>query len=209
VIQADSPECRIEAATVIRSGGIVAFRTDTFYGLGVDPLNPVAVETIKGLKGREETKPILLLISDLAEIDRFIVHRSEIFDRVTNCFWPGPITLIGRARPDLPQGLTAGTGSIGVRLPDDESVRGLVRICGGAITATSANTSGNLPARTAKEVANYFPRGLDLIIDGGEVSVTEPSTVLDLSATPRLIREGVIKQEAIEEMLSRIGSRLD
>src|SRR5206468_2831961 len=160
VIQPDSPECRIEAATVIRSGGIVAFRTDTFYGLGVDPLNPVAVETIKRLKGREETKPILLLISNIAEIDRFIVHRSEIFDRVANCFWPGPITLIGLARPELPEGLTAGTGSIGVRLPDDKSVRDLVRICGGAITATSANTSGNLPARTAREVANYFPRGL-------------------------------------------------
>ena len=116
--------------------------------------------------------------------------------------WPGPLTLIGGARPEVPVELTAGTRTIGVRLPDDENVRSLVRACGGALTATSANVSGQPPARTAKEVENYFPEGIDLIIDGGEVTATEPSTVLDLSGPKaRLIREGAISARSLGELL--------
>src|SRR5688572_31359126 len=91
-----------EAARIVLSGGVIAFRTDTFYGLGADPLNALAVRRIRELKGREEAKPILLLISDLSEVDRFITHQSEVFKLVANRFWPGPITLIGTARPELP-----------------------------------------------------------------------------------------------------------
>jgi L-threonylcarbamoyladenylate synthase len=97
--------------------------------------------------------------------------------------------------------LTAGTKSLGVRLPDDDDVRSLVRACGGALTATSANVSGQPPARTAKEVENYFPTGIDLIIDGGEATAIEPSTVLDLiGPEPRLIREGAVKLEMLADL---------
>jgi L-threonylcarbamoyladenylate synthase len=117
--------------------------------------------------------------------------------------WPGPLTLIGAARPEAPAELTAGTQTIGVRLPDDEDVRALVRACGGALTATSANPSGQPAARTAQEVENYFPDGIDLIIDGGEVTATEPSSVLDLSGPKaKLIREGAISREELGALLA-------
>jgi len=190
------------AAQVVAAGGVIAFRTDTFYGLGVDPFNQTAVRAIRRLKGREEAKPILLLVSDPSEVDRLILSRSDLFDRIAKRYWPGPLTLIGIAQRELPEELTAGSGTIGVRLPDDEGVRNLVRVCGGALTATSANLSGSLPARTAEEVQTYFPDGVDLIIDDGDVTVADPSTVLDLSeAEPRIIREGAIKHEQLAEFL--------
>jgi L-threonylcarbamoyladenylate synthase len=202
MIVQDNRTSHIQAAEIITSGGVIAFRTDTFYGLGANPLNPEAVRKIRELKGREEAKPILLLISDFSEADRFITKQAELFRDVAKRFWPGPLTLIGAAQPDLPSELTSATGTIGIRLPDDEKVRALVRACGGALTATSANVSGQPPARTAKEVANYFPEGIDLIIDGGEVTAMLPSTVLDLSEPhPHLIREGAIRREELAEFL--------
>ena len=182
------------APKIISAGGVIAFRTDTFYGLGVDPLNAAAVARIRDLKGREENKPILLLLADVSVVDRFIVDRSADFDRIAKRFWPGPLTIVGSAVADLPFEITAGTGTVGVRVPADASVRELVRECGGALTATSANPSGHSPARTADEVRDYFGSRIDLVVDGGEVTVTEPSTVVDATTSPpRVIREGAIK----------------
>lgn len=182
------------AAKIVSEGGVIAFRTDTFYGLGVDPFNATAVAKIRELKGREENKPILLLLSDASVADRFIADRSEAFEQVAKRFWPGPLTIVGVAVSDLPPEITAGTGTVGVRVPADEDVRELVRVCGGALTATSANPSGREPARSAHDVAEYFADGIDLVIDGGEVTATEPSTVLDVTTTPpRVVREGAIR----------------
>jgi len=195
MIATDNESTRKRAAEVIAAGGVIGFKTDTFYGLGADPLNRIAVQKIRTVKGREEAKPILLLISDQREVDRFIQRKSQIFNRIAKAHWPGPLTLIGLARHELPNELTAGSGTIGVRLPRDQRVRDLVRVCGGALTATSANPSGYPPARSANEVATYFGNALDLIIDSGQVTVDEPSTVLDLSdEEPRMIREGMIKR---------------
>ena len=203
MIVSDSEIARQKAAEVIRSGGVMSFRTDTFYGLGADPCNSKAVRKIRELKGREEVKPILVLVSDVASVERFIASQSDLFKLVAGRFWPGPLTLIGRARRELPEELTAGTGTIGVRLPDDEALRELLRICGGALTATSANLSGSPAARTASEVASYFPVGVDLIVDGSEVTVIEPSTVLDLSgAGARLVREGALPKTKLSEVVS-------
>ena len=201
MILKDNAETRTEAAKIIAAGGVIAFRTDTFYGLGADPFNSLAIGKIRLLKGREEAKPILLLISDESEVDRFI-QQAEFFKLVARKHWPAPLTLIGASRPEVPAALTASTHSLGVRLPDDDNVRELVRACGGALTATSANVSGQPPARTAKEVENYFPSGLELIIDGGEVTATEASTVLDVSSPePRLVREGAVSREELKELL--------
>lgn len=183
---------------IIKQGGVIAFRTDTFYGLGADPFNTSAVERIRSLKGREDDKPILLLISDPDQVERLIRQQTEQFRELAAKFWPGPLTIIGEATTDLPEGITAGTGTVGVRLPADEDVRELVRKCGGVLTATSANPAGREPARSAAEVQNYFPEGLDLIIDGGEVTVTEPSTVVDATRSPpRVVREGAIQLSVI------------
>lgn len=198
MIVQDSRQGRELASQVIREGGVIAYRTDTFYGLGADPFNPQALRKIRTLKGREEGKPILLIISDALEAERFIAQRTKAFEAVSARHWPGALTIVASARRELADELTAGTGTIGVRLPDDEEVRELVRFCGGALTATSANPSGSTPARSAQEVASYFPDGLDLIIDGGCTRSEQPSTVLDVSGEQsRLIREGVITREEL------------
>jgi L-threonylcarbamoyladenylate synthase len=190
-------------AKVIARGGVIAFRTDTFYGLGADPFNPEALRAIRKLKGRDEGKPILLLISDQSQVERLIAARSTLFETIAEKFWPGPITLIGKANAKLPEELTAGSGTIGLRLPDDKRVRDLVRACGGALTATSANLSGSLPARSAEEVRTYFPDGFDLIVDDGEVTVEQPSTVLDLSQEkPLIVREGAVSKKELEHYLA-------
>lgn len=191
----------MKASDVISKGGVIAFRTDTFYGLGADPFNASAVARIRELKGRDDKKPILLLISHLETVEKLIAERSADFTRAAEKFWPGPLTIIGSAVASLPEEITAGTGTVGVRLSNDETVRDLVRECGGVLTATSANPSGREPARSAKEVAAYFPLGLDLIVDGGEVTATEPSTVLDATTSPpRVVREGAIPRNVIEEL---------
>jgi L-threonylcarbamoyladenylate synthase len=206
MIVQDNDGARIEAAEIIRLGGVIAFRTDTFYGLGADPFNREAIVRVRELKGREEAKPILLIISDENELDRF-TNSSQFLKMIAVRHWPGPLTLIGGARPEVPVALTAGTRTIGLRLPDDENVRALVRACGGALTATSANVSGEPPARSAREVEGYFSTRVDLIIDGGEVTATEPSTVVDLSGPkPRLVREGAISREKLLELLADHGN---
>jgi len=187
----------------IARGGVIAFRTDTFYGLGADPFNHEAVQRIKRLKGRNN--PILIIVSDRAAVARFIARPTPAFDLLARAFWPGPLTLIGQAALALPNEITAGTETIGVRLPADDKVRALVQACGGALTATSANPSHQEPATTAQRVLSYFGNTIDLIVDGGEVTTDQPSTVLDVcEVEPRLIREGAIAWPAIQTELDRI-----
>jgi L-threonylcarbamoyladenylate synthase len=193
----------VKASEVISNSGVIAFRTDTFYGLGANPFDRAAVARVRELKGRDDNKPILLLISDREQVERLISVCSDEFNIAARKFWPGPLTIIGAAVAALPEEITSGTGTVGVRLPADENVRELVRQCGGVLTGTSANPSGREPARSAQEVAEYFPRGLDLIVDGGEVSATEPSTVLDVSsAPPRVVRAGAISQNVIDQLFA-------
>jgi len=192
------------AFEVISRGGVIAFRTDTLYGLGADPFNREAVRRIKQLKGREENKPILIVISDYDQLHRFIDDVSPAFELLAKHFWPAPLTLISTAHANVPEEITAGTKSVGVRLPDDERVRAIVRSCGGALTATSANPSDAAPAGSAREVKEYFGDAIDLIIDDGDVESDLPSTVVDVSgAEPRLVREGVIEWATIWDMCQK------
>lgn len=200
----DNEEARARAAQVIAAGGVIAFRTDTFYGLGADPFNPEALRRVNNLKGRDGGKPILVVISDADEAGRFI-NRSQRFDIVSKRHWPGALTIVVEAKPEVPVDLTAGSRTVGLRLPDDETVRSFIRACGGALTATSANLAGEPPARFAEEVARSFPMDLDLIVDGGAARGDKPSTVLDLSGQqPRLIREGALSRAQLKETLSEI-----
>jgi L-threonylcarbamoyladenylate synthase len=193
-----------QIAGVIMSGGVIAFRTDTFYGLGADPFNRTAVQKIRDLKGREDDKPILVVISEKKEIDRLISHRSQKFQDLTERFWPGALTIIGRAADNLSDELTAGTKTVGVRLPDDDRVRALVEACGGALTATSANVSGQPPARSAAEVETYFGHRINLIVDGGATTSESPSTVVAATTDEiKLVREGVIAWTEIRSALPR------
>ena len=205
LILQDSVETSARAAEVVAAGGLVAFRTDTFYGLGADPFNRNAVRALRALKGREGAKPVLVVISDADVAGRFMTSGSTLFDALSARFWPGALTLVVAARAEVPVELTAGTGTVGIRLPADETVRAFVRACGGALTATSANRAGEPPARTAAEVANAFPTGLDLIVDGGAARSEQPSTVVDVTdAEARLIREGVVAWREVEQVLVEI-----
>ena len=193
-----SEESLETAAKIISSGAVIGFRTDTFYGLGSDPLNQDSVGKIKQLKGREDHKPILIVISDHDQLYRFINSISPAFELLAKRFWPGALTLVGEARVDLPPPITAGTKTVGVRLPNDDRVRLLVRTCGGALTATSANPSHATPATTALQVQEYFGDTVDLILDDGVAQTERPSTVVDVSQDePKLIREGVIPWASI------------
>jgi len=193
---------------VIAAGGVLAFRTDTFYGLGADPFNRDALGRINELKGRDG-KPILVVISDEDVVERFVAHRSELFDAVVRRHWPGALTLVAVAKREVPSELTAGSSTVGLRLPDDDDVRSFVRAAGGALTATSANLAGEPPARTAEEVARSFPAGLDLIVDGGPSRGDKPSTVLALDRPePRLIREGAVTWSELAETFRALGVKI-
>ncbi|HEY0323690.1 MAG TPA: L-threonylcarbamoyladenylate synthase [Pyrinomonadaceae bacterium] len=206
----DTEEARARARRVVEAGGVVAFRTDTFYGLGADPFNRAGVERINRLKEREGRKPLLVVISDSEEATRFIAEKTNLFDELTKHYWPGALTVVCKARSTVPEGVTAGIGTIGLRLPFDKEVREFIRACNGALTATSANLAGQPPARTAREVARYFPVELDLIIDGGEARTDKPSTVVDVSrGRARLIREGEIPRSHLEQTLRALGEELE
>ena len=198
MIICQTPESYSQIASAIRNGGVIAFRTDTFYGLGADPFNRAAVQKIKQLKGREGDQPILVVISDRELISRFIAEPSPAFHLLARTFWPGPLTLIGRAAAEVPEEITAGTETIGVRLPGDDTVRLLVASCGGALTATSANPVDEKPAKTAQEVSSYFGDAVDLIADGGAATADQPSTVVNVCGVePHLIRQGAISWSQI------------
>lgn len=203
MIVSQSHENLLCITDIIARGGVIAFRTDTFYGLGADPFNSGAVQKVKNLKGREGDKPILVLISDAEQLGRLIENRSASFDELTKQFWPGALTIIGKATDELSNELTAGTKSVGVRLPNDERVRSVVRACGGSLTATSANPSGEPPARSAEEALKYFGETVDLILDGGAAKTDQPSTVVDTTSDGglKLVREGVIAWDEIQRAL--------
>ena len=156
------------------------------------------------MKGREGKKPILIVISNRDQIHRFISEPSAAFKLLADTFWPGPLTLISRATVDVPVEITAGTETVGIRLPDDDRVRALIEMCGGALTATSANPAHEAPGKTAAEVRAYFGDAIDLIVDDGSAQTDRPSTVVDASVNePKLIREGVIAWAEIQKALNR------
>lgn len=198
---------RARAIEEIAQGNVIAFRTDTFYGLGVNPFNTAGLRKLVSLKPREH-KPVLVIISDVSQVERFFSRRTKLFEALSAQFWPGALTIVEEAKWNLSEELTAGTKTIGVRLPDTEAVREFVRSCGGALTATSANATGKAPAHTAMEAANCFPS--IVVLDGGEAQSREPSSVLDISAAPRarLIREGIIRFDELRKVLRAVGSEL-
>jgi len=208
IIQVDSidedgfQQALLKIRTVLKRGGMIAFPTDTFYGLGVFPDNPGAVAKIFRAKGRPADNPLLVLIAAKTEMESLTAENSPLAERIIEKFWPGPLTLIFNAADDLPENLTAHTGKIGIRLPGNELTRRLIDGIGAPITATSANRTGSPSPRTAEEVATALGPEVDLIVDGGPTEGGEASTVLDTTTSPpRLLREGAVAREEIEKAL--------
>jgi L-threonylcarbamoyladenylate synthase len=166
------------AAAVIVSGGIAAIPTETSYGLAVDPFNIESLERLFEIKRRPPTKPILVLIDEKDRLARLVSEVPDPFGPLMDRYWPGPLTLIFPARPDLPPLLTAGTGTIGVRISSNRAAAEICRQAGGMITATSANLSGEQPAWSAEELMRCFSNSIELIVDGGHLDQVPPSTVV-------------------------------
>ena len=203
IIQPESEAVIEEAGRIVASGGVIGFLTDTFYGIGCDPLNESAVARVARLKGRDANKPILVVISDIDESLRFLGRQSNLFRLLAEEFWGGRLTIIESAKANLPSPLVSQTGTIGLRLPDDAQVRRLIRACGGALTATSANPASQTPAMTAGGVHEYFGERLDLIVDSGTARSVLPSTIVDVTTDPpRLVREGVLDQATLERVVT-------
>ncbi|HEX9284718.1 MAG TPA: L-threonylcarbamoyladenylate synthase [Nitrospirales bacterium] len=197
-----------EAVQVVREGGVIAFPTETFYGLGTCPFNAQAVQRIFDLKGRAlQAAPILVLIRSRTDLEALTSEIAQTAERLMETYWPGPLTLVFRASDSVPSVLTAGTGTIGIRLSAHADVQRLLAAVGGPLTGTSANRSGHPPATTAEEVDRVVGTDVDLILNGGETPGGLPSTVVDTTmAPPRLVREGRIPKAALLSILDSLAA---
>ena len=183
---------------VIRAGGLIVYPTDTLYGLGADPRNPEAVRKLFAIKGRQADQPILLLIRDPDEVPDWAAVITPRAEGLMKKFWPGPLTLVFKAKPGVMVELTGGSETIGLRVPGNELTRLLLASLGTALTGTSANISGGQNPRTAREAAEAIGGMVDLVLDGGRTEGGNPSTVVDVSGDePRMIREGAIPSREI------------
>ena len=188
--------------SVLNSGGVIAFPTDTFYGLGADPFNTEAISKTFQIKQRPADKPLLVLIHTLGQLEALTQEVTHNARQLSDHFWPGPLTLLFKADEGLPDVLTAGTGTIGIRLPGHSFTRRLLETLGRPLTAPSANPSGEKELSTAAEVQQVLGAQLDLIIDGGPTPGGKPSTVLDTTTKPpTLIREGALTRSDLESVL--------
>lgn len=201
------PSLLLRAANILQQGGVVAFPTDTCYGLAVNPFDPIAVTHLFKIKGREATKPIILLIAQLSMLETLVKNPSPLAKAVIQEFWPGPLTLIFLKKPVLPDLLTAGNETVGIRLPTAVIPIRLILETGFPLTATSANRSGQTPAASAAEIEETFGNDLDLILDSGTCDAT-PSTVLDLTGPhPKILREGKTPVNSLEKFLITASQR--
>jgi L-threonylcarbamoyladenylate synthase len=190
-----------EILSFLRAGGVIAFPTDTAYGLGADPFSEKAVRRIFELKGRPETKPILLLVNSIA-MARTIASLSDTALTLAKRFWPGPLTMILPALDVVPKFVTAATGTVGVRWANAAFAGRVLDAWNHPITATSANRSGMPSSITVGEVLEQFDNSIDVIIDGGELPARGGSTLLDMTGTrPRILREGPIAEAELGEIL--------
>lgn len=201
--QSDTSGNAIEAIrSTLNSGGVIAFPTDTFYGLGADPFNPDALSKIFQIKQRPSDKPLLVLIHSKNQVADLSEHITPLAKTLMEHFWPGPLTLLFKAAPDLPSELTAGTDKIGIRLSAHSFTLQLLKALKSPLTAPSANISGTGELGTAQEVASILGNKLDLIVDGGPTPGGKTSTVLDTTTIPpTLLREGVISRSDLESVL--------
>jgi len=189
------------AVAILKKGGIVAFPTDTVYGLGADPLNEQAVAKIYKVKRRPHNLPLPLLLGEKSDLLKVASVVPEIAWQLAERFLPGGLTLVLRKSPRVPGSVTAGGDTIAVRIPDHPVPIALIRGLGSPIVGTSANLSGKPSPVTAEEVREQLGDEVDLIIDGGRCPCGTESTVLDISGKiPTLIREGAIPRADIAKI---------
>lgn len=201
VINSDHPIALNHAVDVLKNGGLVAFPTDTVYGLASLPIDAEFIERIFVVKGRESTRAIAILLSSPDELEKVSISPSEMSIKLARRFWPGPLTLIVNRHPNLPDVL-APNPTIGVRVPDHEFALKLLTLAG-PLAVTSANISGRENTTTAAEVLEQLDGRIHLVIDGGKTPGGVPSTVVDCtSGEPVVLRPGPILIEDVHETIS-------
>jgi L-threonylcarbamoyladenylate synthase len=189
-----------KAARIIREGGLVAFPTETFYGLAVDPFNEEALARLFAAKQRSLQKAVLLLVEDRTQLTGLASEIPAVYERLIKKFWPGPLTLIFPARQHLPALLTAASGTVGVRMSSHPLAGNLLKAAGGPLTATSANLSNQPSLRSADQVMGQLSGRIDAVLDGGGTPGTGSSTIVRLVAGKlSVVRQGVLPYSDIRE----------
>ena len=192
----------LPAVSAIQSGGIVAFPTETFYGLAVDPRSSAAVRKILQVKHRSGDQPIPLIAESRLQVVEHAGTMTPLGERLAAHCWPGPLTLIIAASPKLCAGVTGGTGTVAVRVPDHRVACAIARAVGFPVTSTSANRSGQPPASSADEVAASLGDDLDVLVDAGPTPGGLPSTIVDVTGSePILVRPGAVHWERVLKFL--------
>lgn len=191
-----------KAAQLIKRGEIVAFPTETVYGLGADGLNVEACRKIFAAKGRPSDKPLSLHVASLEQVER-VAEISSVAEKLFEAFCPGALTIILPKNKIVPDFVTGGRSSVGIRFPANDVALGLIRLACCPIAAPSANLSGKTPPKTAQEVFDNLSGRVEVILDGGQCKFGISSTIIDLTTEePKILRHGAISEEKIWEVLN-------
>ena len=195
-----------EAVRILRAGGLVAFPTETVYGLGANALDPEAVARIYAAKGRPSTSPLIVHVASVEAAKALVSEWPESADRLAQQFWPGPLTLILPKRPIVPDIVTAGLPAVGIRIPAHPFALALLREVGIPLAAPSANRFTHLSPVTAEHVRNSLGDRVDMVLDGGPAKVGIESTVLSLAGPPTILRPGMVTREQIEAVIEPVST---
>lgn len=195
-----------EAGEILRKGGLVAFPTETVYGLGADALNSQAAAKIYAAKGRPSDNPLIVHIARTEDLDELVEEIPEKARILRKAFWPGPLTMIFHKSKKVPYGTTGGLDTVAVRMPNNPIALELIRQSGVSIAAPSANTSGRPSPTTAEHVYEDLQGRVDMIIDGGKVGIGIESTIVDMTVEPPMIlRPGYITKEMLEQEIGNVS----
>lgn len=195
-----------KAGDILKNGGLVAFPTETVYGLGADALNEMAAHKIYEAKGRPSDNPLIVHITNMKDLEKVAEVIPEAAYTVAEKYWPGPLTMIFDKTDLVPYGTTGGLETVAVRMPNEPVARAVIDAGGGFIAAPSANTSGRPSPTTAQHVEEDLTGRIDMIIDGGAVPIGVESTILDMTVTPPMIlRPGAITKEMLEELIGEVS----
>lgn len=210
-MEEDKKDCLAEAGRILQSGGLVAFPTETVYGLGGDAFNPDSSRKIYAAKGRPSDNPLIVHICCFEDIYKLVSdapeHREKLkaAKKLADAFWPGPLTMILPKSEAVPPETTGGLNTVAVRLPSHKTALALIEAAGGYVAAPSANTSGRPSPTLAKYVLEDMQGRIDMVIDGGEVGIGLESTIVDLTAEPaEILRPGYVTREMLSEVLGRV-----
>ena len=194
-----------EAAQILRDGGLVAFPTETVYGLGANALDEAAAKKIYAAKGRPSDNPLIAHISCLEELKPLVAYIPEAGRKLAEAYWPGPLTMVFPKSDIVPYGTTGGLDTVAVRMPSDPVANRLIKLAGVPVAAPSANTSGRPSPTTAQHVWQDMEGKIEMILDGGPVGIGVESTIVDVSGdVPTLLRPGAITMEMLRETVGRV-----